>query len=238
MMTEIKEYKLSYGQVKVILHSQIGSFHIKNSLPNQDCYSVIGNHERVIIAVADGVSSCCNADNGSKAAVMAANQLLSIEKLSDETIKQTILEYWQANINYPATDCCSTLHFIIVCSDKIILGGIGDGMQYCLTDNFFEKMYDDSGFANCTYALPMKDHFIIRYIESPRSSLIALITDGISNEMDESLDIEFGHYLKESLKNIVGLKEEVEKWVLELQEKNGDDKTIAIVSFEREHKEG
>jgi hypothetical protein len=64
------------------------------------------------------------------------------------------------------------------------------------------------------------------------------MTDGISNEMDESLDIEFGHYLKESLKNIVGLKEEVEKWVLELQEKNGDDKTIAIVSFEREHKEG
>lgn len=221
---------------EVFAYSCRGKTHEIGDVNNQDSYGFFNNEDVLAIAVADGVSSCKNAADGSFAAVLIVQSLSSAlyrkSPLTDQKIKDFIITQWKARYPTNANDYGTTLRFVLIQSDEAIIGHIGDGCTLLKTEDRCSDFSGESIFANCTYALCANidpDNFSIIRLKVSGSVLAVLTTDGISLEIDPAQKQPFVKYIEHIMLENPDYAEEIVGWVDGLQEKNGDDKTIVAL---------
>ena len=238
-MSEIFTEKL--GDCDIFSITEYGAAHKNSKYSNQDSLlykrTSDGNY---IFAVADGVSSCKKAKEGSAAAVQAVCELAErMEIMTSSTLKQEIYSLWKNKIPGNWNEYGTTLNFAYISGGKIILGRIGDGVA-CASINFnnFIMSQDESLFySNETFAFG--EYFPISAFETRESPLafndsidIVLMTDGVSKELDLQSMPDLLQYLS-SRRNEADFLGELENWIVELNRKNDDDKTLLFVHIER-----
>ena len=231
-MMEYRETHIPFGSIRVLMASSAGSAHGSIEALSQDAVGFCHDDHRFVLAVSDGVGSCRHAAHGAKLAIEAAMRLLDVSDTSDENLVNSIIRCWIELLEYPASECAATLHFVLGSCSGFIFGRIGDGLRIARTLTRCMIDQDENGFMNLTSALPMKEAFHLERL--PLQALtVLLMSDGISNELDLSLAYEQAEYMK----YIVNFSsymavEEVRAWIELLHGKNGDDKTIGALVFE------
>lgn len=234
-------------EYKVIGATLAGISHAKKNIKNQDCLGFQKNHKGVLIAVADGVGSCLEAQKGSKYAIETIKKLHDkiesgqIRANARKKIKEFIIEDWKNKVSVSPSDYSTTLRFAIVFSNSLLLGGIGDSAIF-VSINGEEQLLnrESSPFSNITFSLTQdmdESKFEIVKIDIPfntKNVSIFIATDGITSELQEGKQIEFLNYLARKVRE-KGDNYQVEmmEWVNSLQEKNGDDKTMLLFTAER-----
>ena len=224
---------------KIIVLSEQGENHIKNGICNQDSYSFkIDSSGNCAFVVADGVSTCAFAKEGAdKACEVVCNLLTDCIYISDDEIKQKIFSEWKVLVEKNWNDYGTTVNFLYVYSERIIMGKIGDGAVIMKNGDNLSFLSEESEFYTTeTYAFGesiYKHTFKVESIQRDTSLPIlgVLLTDGIEKELNSEKIKEFSDYLEKCIENpdfVVELKD----WVLRLNNKNGDDKTILICKIE------
>ena len=238
-MSEIFTEKL--GACDILSITEYGAAHKNSQYSNQDSLlykrTSDGNY---VFAVADGVSSCKKAKEGSSAAVQAVCELAeSMEIMTPSTLKQEIYSLWKSKIQGNWNEYGTTLNFAYISGEKIILGRIGDGIACASvnSDNFIILQDDSVFYSNETFAFG--EYFPISAFETRESQLafndsvdIVLMTDGVSKELDLQSMPDLLNYLS-SRRNETEFLGELENWIVELNRKNDDDKTLLFVHIER-----
>lgn len=239
-----KLHGLSY---KVIGLSITGLSHTKKGTDNQDsfCYQKIGNS--ILIAVADGVGSCVNSKLGANFAIEAVKELhkcLEAGKLGlyvKKSIKKFIIKEWKGKVEGLLSEYSTTIKFAIIGDSNILLGGIGDGEIFASIDeNFYSLLSSDDLFGNMTYSLTEdieEEQFDVVRVSLPDDCKVVNVflgTDGITIELQCGRGFDFLNYLGENVREREdNYENEIIEWVTSLQEKNGDDKTMMLLTMER-----
>ncbi|NLG04763.1 MAG: protein phosphatase 2C domain-containing protein [Clostridia bacterium] len=224
---------------KFIICSDTGENHVSTGADNQDSalYGVI-SEDCQFIAVADGVSSVKYGREGSQAAVQSVKWLaeqidLGFVDIRDENnIRISYVLNWKSNFEGNWDDYASTINFVIIKGSDLLVGQIGDGL--ILVDTEKEKhIYGESeDFYSCeTYALGravIKSSFILELLSGISNSVAVMMSDGIGKEIEPDQRVEMLGYISELARSDNSAKE-IEEWISELSERNGDDKTIGIM---------
>ena len=226
-------------KAKIMVLSVQGENHKKNGICNQDSYSFkVDDSGNYAFVVADGVSTCKFAKQGAdKACETVYNMLSACAKLSEEEIKQTVFSEWKKLVGKSWNDYGTTINFLYGYSDRLVMGKVGDGAVLVKNGKNTSFLHEEADFYTSeTFALgesiPKEQFKIIstRY-EKLLPLLIILMTDGIEKELNFEKIEDFVDYIDLAIENpnfVVELKD----WVLSLNNKNGDDKTILICKIE------
>ena len=180
--------------------SQIGSGHVRDKLPNQDCFATYNSKYMIVIIASDGVGNCASAEIGSKAAckaVIAAAKYLRVgqKKSGAKNIKYSALpklihNYWIEGVKpYPPNECCATCLFAIYTKKFLVVGRLGDGFLALVSKSGKKDLLlkDDKtdSFANVTEALYdtfKPESWDIRQLRSNGYNNITIYTDGVPFE--------------------------------------------------------
>lgn len=237
MMEIINE---NLGKAQLMILSAIGENHIKTGTENQDSYSYKTiDSQTFAFAVADGVSSCEYAKKGSETACEVVCDLLErIKGKSVDDVRQMIFSEWKNKIGNNWNDYCTTLNFCFVLKDTVIIGKVGDGTAVIKQEDDYHILADETEFyTNETFALgkmlPKAAFSVLeikRNLNIPFS--ILLMTDGISKEIENDKIINFADYIFSNIGN-ENFVVELENWITNLNNQNGDDKTILMCSWEK-----
>lgn len=178
--------------------SERGPGHIRNGVPNQDCFLIREYRAGTVLAVSDGVGSCANSHWGSRAVCKAiAVTLHDYMNVSDRSadikdVLRLIHSRWLFNLSpMIAETCCATALFALVQPQKLIIGRLGDGMICAGIDGKDFVFTDDKNdsFSNITkcmgYSFKYEDWDLHEFI-NPELSYLLLATDGISDDISQS----------------------------------------------------
>lgn len=220
--------------------TEIGKAHKQNGLFNQDSYAYRFNENgTTIFALADGVSSCQNAKTGSEYAVNVVCDIFAQKNsVLLSGMKQKIVSSWKSRIPDNWNDYATTLNFVSLLEDKIIIGRLGDGVVAVSSCGKAVVSYDDAPFYSAeTFALGeqvMDSAFSIQEIDIKNvpSLEILLMTDGIAKEIDMSSIPEVMRYLNQH-RNDKDFEQELNGWIERLNKNNDDDKTLLFAHIER-----
>lgn len=220
---------------KIVVLSEKGENHIKNGICNQDSYSFkVDDSGNYAFVVADGVSTCAFAKEGANKACEAVCNLLSeCMELSEDVIKQKVFSEWKNLVGRNWNDYGTTINFIYVYPERVVLGKVGDGAVILKNGENSSYLYEESDFYTSeTFALGNsipKNAFKVNSIKSDKSLsvLLVLMTDGIEKELDSEKIKEFTEYIGFNIGN-PNFVLELKDWVIGLNKKNRDDKTILI----------
>ncbi|MBF0302725.1 MAG: protein phosphatase 2C domain-containing protein [Desulfamplus sp.] len=173
-----------------------GPSHVASGIPNQDSIKIVCFKDSVIAVVCDGLGSHSNSDIGSRSAcesvVEAASYWLRKKENVIPDLLRLIQTYWLIKLRpLDPNNCGSTCLFAIARgSGKLIVCRLGDGM--IIVDDAVNPplviQEDKKGFANQTTALAEKG--ILGKWEwkefelQSKSSIICLMTDGISEDIE------------------------------------------------------
>lgn len=224
---------------RIMALSVQGENHKKNGICNQDSYSFLiddlGNYAFV---VADGVSTCKLAKEGAdKACEAVCNMLSDCVDLTVDEIKQKIFSKWKSLVGKNWSDYGTTVNFLYVYTDRLVMGKIGDGAVIVKNGEGSSFLYEEPEFYTSeTFALGEsipKQQFKIASIKHDKLQpiLIILMTDGIEKELNSEKIAEFPDYIDLAIEN-PNFVVELTDWVFSLNKKNGDDKTILICRIE------
>lgn len=231
MKCNYTEYYLQIGTIQLLNCTQIGKQHLINNIPNQDRVGYQYNKNAIAVAIADGVGSCIHSGDGAECAIDSMKSIITLNGLIDKEIVRAILSYWQTHISYSAEESGCTLAFALVNASGILVGSIGDSSTYIFDGESVHIIKNSGEFVNYTDALPMTNFEIHHYELKPVT--IVMITDGVANEIIESSILELCKFLDEGMKlNPELLGEDIEKWLIGLQDSNGDDKTISVMTLQ------
>lgn len=236
-MSDVIIKKLENAKIMVL--SEQGENHKKNGICNQDSYSFkTDNSGNYAFVVADGVSTCAFAKEGAdKACEVVCNLLTDCINLSEDEIKQKIFSEWKDLVEKDWDDYGTTVNFLYVYYERIVMGKIGDGAVIIKNGERSSFLTEESefyttetfAFGNSIFKHSFKVFSIQRETNFP--ILGVLMTDGIEKELNTEKIKEFSDYLEKCIENpdfVVELKD----WVLRLNNKNGDDKTLLICKIE------
>lgn len=225
----------------VFFYSQIGSNHVKNGIENQD--SVLFeriDHDRWFLAIADGVSSAPRSKMGSQAAIDVVREItmkFKDEKWNLEDIKVDIVRMWKRRFANDWNDYATTLNFLIFVNRELLVGQIGDGLMVIDTDGKEEVYTEESDFYSSeTDALAesvRRKAIVLTHRHINKKVYAYLMSDGIGKEVAVEERINLGKYLFELIESSEDdIKKEIIPWIDNLDNKNGDDKTIGIIRWE------
>lgn len=230
--------------------SVIGERNMKANNPNQDAFGIKLSNKTALITVADGLGSCENSNIGSEYAVnciteWVENDLEKYEFVSDEMLvilNNKLIDRWRfklSEVNYLTYD--TTVLYAIYIDSNIIVGGIGDGMILCLYD---DKTYDlswgENEFSNRTVSMGSKNSKelirskIISISENSLPVTVLLMTDGISDDLNEKSKQELTKYLHSKLLEvgIEQLQNELIDWISNWKTQgHSDDRTLCMLSI-------
>lgn len=220
---------------KLLVLSEKGENHIKSGICNQDSYSFkVDDSSNYAFVVADGVSTCAFAKEGADKACEAICNLLSeCMKLPEDDIKQKVFSEWKNLVEKNWNDYGTTINFIYVYPERIVMGKVGDGAVILKNGDFFSFMCEESEFYTSeTFALGTaipKNSFKVNLIKYKKELplLLILMTDGVEKELDSEKLREFSEYIDLNIGN-PNFVLELKNWISSLNKKNGDDKTIFI----------
>lgn len=231
--------------VKIVVLSEQGENHKKNGICNQDSYAFkVDNSGNYAFVVADGVGSCIFAKEGADKACEAVCDILSdCIDLSEDEIKQKIFLKWKSLIGKDWNDYGTTINFLYVYPERTVMGKIGDGAVIMKNgDNAFILSEETEFYTAETFAFGSSIYkhsfrvFSMHY-DVTVPILLVLLTDGIEKELNPEKRREFLDYIDSAINN-KNFVVELKNWILSLNNKNGDDKTIIICEIEGREKNG
>ena len=220
---------------KLLVLSEKGENHIKSGICNQDSYSFkVDDSGNYAFVVADGVSTCAFAKEGAdKACETVCNLLSECMELAEDDIKKIVFAEWKSLIKDNWNDYGTTINFIYVYPERIVMGKVGDGAVLVKNSEITSYLYEESEFySSKTFALGTflpKQSFRVNLIKhnDRLPLLLVLMTDGIVKEVDSKKYKEFSEYIDLNIGN-PNFVLELKNWISSLNKKNGDDKTIFI----------
>ena len=243
----IEKLQLNEYAIVTVGLSLLGRHHEKRGLKNQDSIAYFAQNGYVALAVADGVGSCEKSDRGSLLATEVVSELVEaitygrIHPSWEEKFKDFIIKSWERKVGSKLEEHSTTLRIAIVCENYILAVHIGDGKTIInIGDvaNYISE--DDDLFSNETYSLTEvtdPNRIKIMQIDIPPNTEqigIFISTDGISNEIASGKENEFLNFL---IRNAKPWENEefrsLAEWVMSLQKKNGDDKSLMLFVAER-----
>lgn len=228
--------------IKSAYYSLIGENHIKQSCENQDsiCFEVI-SQSKWVLAVADGVSSAGYAKKGSLFATEVVKELANEIELTDQLkldeLKVWFVHKWKSKISSGWNEYASTINFAYYSNNYLLVGQIGDGL-ICIDIDGKKKEFctDEEFYTSETYALGeavKKNSFILSLERVTKNLSLYMVSDGIGKEINGDSRLELGRYLHLLLlQDKKHIEKEIMSWLDALNNKNGDDKSIAFINWE------
>lgn len=225
-------------------YSKTGQNHVLANQDNQDCILFNSFPEDAwVLIVADGVSSATFAKEGAQIAVKTVMTKckdiidLGENPLDIDTLRVSIVREWKANIQGNWDEFATTLNFAVYSNHKLILGQIGDGLiMACIDGTPIILTGEDDFYSTDTYALGTavkKNTFTINEYEVKNTIRLYAVSDGIGKEIADEYRSDLGHYLAQMMvQDDLSIEEELDAWVVSLEKKNGDDKSIGFVLWE------
>lgn len=226
-----------------LAYSKCGNNHIKKGLPNQDCCLFGTAGTASYMALADGVSSAPGALEGAAAAVQTVKKLaavidkgeLDIHDISQ--IKRYVVQKWKDNFICAWDEYASTLNLAVRKGSKVLIGQIGDGIIIPDSDVSHIMTGEETEFYTSeTYALGervLAKSFRFELLEGDVKQGILMASDGIAKEIGEGSELGLRDYIHDlSKKDESIIKDELSNWFEVLDNKNGDDKSIAFWNTE------
>jgi|TARA_B110000090_G_C13306577_1_gene417896 serine/threonine protein phosphatase PrpC len=217
--------------------SVIGPAHLSNGQHNQDATLIRPVARGWVAVVCDGLGSKPHAGLGSR---LACKAVINIINQVDFTIgsKELITLIYQQWLNklgcVKAKDAMTTCLFCWLSHDsQVRTFQLGDGL--IITSKKSREIIDTNDFGNETTGLGKSKKFSdwkVTHQQLGKGDVIALMTDGISDDIKQGMEIEFVHVISERIKgkNIrrskTWLKNELRSWATP---KHTDDKSIALL---------
>lgn len=226
--------------------TEIGPFHQRLGLPNQDACHLELDNELVLIAVSDGLGSKPLSHIGSqavcRAVVRVARHYMSTLVIEPLSVIELFHSFWLEELNGAEVEQCScTALFAIVFGDSIFIAHIGDGDCCIITSVKNEQQIhfltdkDESLFANQTYSLGKKNQVEKwKFCVQPTVELEAcfLVTDGIADDLASEHRIDFYRELLNQYRLLSDIEVtlDVKHWISDWPVTgHSDDKTIAAL---------
>lgn len=224
---------------KIMIFSEKGENHKKHGICNQDSYLFkVDNSGNYAFVVADGISSCTFAKKGAdKACEVVCNLLSECIELTEDEIKVKVFSEWKNLIGKDWDDYGTTINFLYIYPERIVMGKIGDGAIILINGDNSSFLYEELEFYTSeTFALGAsipKQAFKVNSISHDVALpvLLILMTDGIEKELNSERILEFSEYINLNIENPKFVLE-LKNWVIGLNRNNGDDKTILICKIE------
>ncbi|MGO3455600.1 MAG: PP2C family serine/threonine-protein phosphatase [Marinomonadaceae bacterium] len=217
--------------------SVIGPGHLLNGQTNQDSVLVKRVPSGWLAVVCDGMGSKPHAEVGSRQACRAAFRVIKKVDFSIENkvlIKQIYQKWLNSLGEIKASDAMTTC-LIAWVSDSGVLRTfqLGDGL--ILTSQQLTEKLDANDFGNITTGLGKSKQFSDWQVTKQQlnvGDVIALMTDGISEDLNQGMELAFVNTIVESTngKSIrhakTWLKNEFRYWGTP---NHTDDKTLAVM---------
>jgi len=217
--------------------SVIGPGHLLNGQPNQDAVLVKSVPTGWLAVVCDGMGSKPYADLGSKSACRAALNIIKNVKFTVESKELITLIYqqWLSSLgNVKASDAVTTC---LICwlshEGELRTFQLGDGL--ILTSQKALEPIDSNNFGNITTGLGKSRKFSdwqVTQQQLGKGDVIALMTDGISEDINQGAEMEFVNAIVKSIKTKsirqakTWLKNEFKTWATP---NHTDDKSLALL---------
>ena len=121
MIISKDKYILKSCVVHIVGCSVMGN----GKIENQDSVEIRQTNDSLIIVVADGLGSAAYSKEGSEKAVKITADILAQKDY--ENLSEKILSLWKENLQGHINQYDTTIKFIQITNEKIIVGGVGDG---------------------------------------------------------------------------------------------------------------
>ena len=217
--------------------SVIGPGHLLNGQPNQDSVLVKRVPSGWLAVVCDGMGSKPHSDVGSRQACLAAfNVIRSVDfSIESKALIKLIYQKWLNSLgDIKASDAVTTCLVAWVSdSGELRTFQLGDGL--ILTSQQATETLDTNGFGNITTGLGKSKLFSDWQVTKQQLSVgnvIALMTDGISEDLHQGLELDFANSIVECTKGKsirqakAWLKNEFRNWGTP---NHTDDKSLALL---------
>lgn len=217
--------------------SVIGPGHLLNGQPNQDSVLVKRVPSGWLAVVCDGMGSKPHSDVGSRQACRAAFDVIKTVDFSIESkplIKRVYQKWLNSLGDIKASEAVTTCLIAWVSeSGELRAFQLGDGL--ILTPQKTTEKLDTNDFGNLTTGLGKSKQFSDWQVTQQQLSVgdvIALLTDGISEDLNQGMELDFANSIVESTngKSIrqakAWLKNEFRNWGTP---NHTDDKTLALL---------
>ena len=226
--------------------TEIGPFHQRLGLPNQDACHLELDNELVLIAVSDGLGSKPLSHIGSqavcRAVVRVARHYMSALVIEPLLVIELFHSFWLEELNgADVGQCGCTALFAIVLGDNTFIAQVGDGDCCIITSAqdeqqiYFLTDKDDGLFANQTHSLGKKNQIgQWNFCLQPTAELEAcfLVTDGIADDLASEHRIDFYRELLNQYRLLSDIEVtlDVKHWISDWPVTgHSDDKTIAAL---------
>ena len=223
--------------------SRIGENHINANIENQDSIGFENIGEAWYLAVADGVSSATMSKIGANYAIKVIENLCKALSTDNEmsndldSIRNYIVRKWKDEISSNWDEYATTLNFVIYSNHQLLIGQIGDGLivadidgikkTYSNQEEFYFTETDALGKAVKRKAIRLEK------LKTDKRILVYIASDGIGKEIIQDSRIDLCNYFEKMLEEDINkIQNEFEEWMISLNRKNGDDKTIGFVKWE------
>jgi len=172
-----------------------GPAHALSGVPNQDAWAARHYRWGDIVAVADGIGSCADADRGAKAACRAVVEAARLRRRLGAAgwhdLTGLIVMLWQMLVApKEPKECSATCLFVIrERGADTHLGLLGDGLiAACRADGGVDLLMADKrdGFANVTVGLGSdgrSDKWLTRAAPESEHDAFVLCTDGVAEDL-------------------------------------------------------
>lgn len=206
-------------------------------IENQDSIEIRQTNDSLIVVVADGLGSAAYSKEGSEKAVKITADILT--QNCYENLSEKILSLWKENLQGNINQYDTTIKFIQITNEKIIVGGVGDGWIALKNNNDIKSFVVENSFSNQTdsiLSIGLDKKFWIEEFDSKEYDTMIIATDGFSEDINKEDAFEF---LKQAENEI---KEDIEIFATDLEETlsnwpvqtNRDDKTVVFVVLTKE----
>ena len=206
-------------------------------IENQDSIEIRQTNDSLIVVVADGLGSAAYSKEGSEKVVKIATDILA--QKCYENLSEKILSLWKENLQGNINQYDTTIKFIQITNEKIIVGGVGDGWIALKNNNDIKSFVVENSFSNQTdsiLSIGLDKKFWIEEFDSKEYDTMIIATDGFSEDINKEDTFEF---LKQAENEI---KEDIEIFATDLEETlsnwpvqtNRDDKTVVFVVLTKE----
>ncbi len=225
---------VTIGQINV---SVIGPGHLINGQPNQDFAIIKSVPTGWVAVVCDGMGSKLHSDLGSKLACRAVINVIKKSNFSigSKDLIKSIYQQWLTSLDsVKAKDAITTCLICWLSHDgETRTFQLGDGL--ILTPNKEIDHFETNDFGNETTGLGKSTKFSdweITHQQLNVGDVIALMTDGISEDISQGLEMEFANAISDRIKGKsirrakTWLKNEFKNWATP---NHTDDKSLALL---------
>ena len=237
MILQKDKYSFANYAIYVVACSVMG----EGKIENQDSVEIRKMNNGLIVAVADGLGSASYSKEGSQQAVKIVADLLIADDFTN--FPEKLVKQWKEKLEGNIYQYDTTIKFIYLKDDKVVVGGIGDGWIALKGKNEVESFTVKSEFSNQTdsiLSIDIKNKFWFKQLKLEEYNSMIIATDGFSEDINKESGYEFLKQVEEEIiRDINGfsmdLDNTISNWPVET---NKDDKTVVFIVIRKNSKEG